>query len=388
MGAPQSRLFETALALKKLGWEIVVITAMPNYPTGKIFEGFRNKLFTSEEIDGIKIWRYFLYASNAKKVLPRVVSMFSFSLMVLFSVFKVRKFSPAYIITESPPLTLGLSGLILCKACRAKQVLNVSDIWPLSAFELGAISKGFVYSQLERLEKFLYINSFACTGQSQEIVDQLELKGSKHSLLFRNGVDSSRFFNSKNSSSIAIPKGKVRIVYAGLLGVAQGILSLCQNIDFDILNCEFHIYGQGAEKNEIEKYLTDNQTKGIFLHNSIPRDQVPAMLMQYDVTIIPLIKPIFGAVPSKIYEAMAAGLPIIFSGGGEGARIIEEFELGWTCAPSDFNDIRNVIAGIGSLDTVQLKKMKENAIHIAQTVFDRNIQIGHLNTFLLNHLSK
>jgi glycosyltransferase involved in cell wall biosynthesis len=380
MGAPQSRLFETAKGLKKAGWEVVVVTSMPNYPTGKIFDDYRGRLFTHENLDGIAIWRYTLFASNSRKSFPRVVSMLSFSIIVLFSYFKVKQIKPEYIFTESPPLTLGLSGLILSKCCNAKHILNVSDLWPLSAYKLGAISKGFVYSQLERLERFLYINSFACTGQSQEIIDQLQLKGSSKTLLFRNGVDCSRFVNI--SSIQNENNSKVKIVYAGLLGVAQGILSICQNIDFASLNSEFHIYGQGAEKTEIQEFILKNLLNDIILHSPLPREEIPGLLAKYDVTIVPLIKPIFGAVPSKIYEAMAAGLPIIFAGGGEGAGIIKKYQIGWVCEPSDFSAITNVIKYI---EPDKLEKMKQRAKHTAQTMFDRNIQIEHLHNFLIKH---
>ena len=383
MGAPQSRLFEMANGLKKIGWEVIVITSMPNYPTGKIFDDYKGRFFTREKWEEIAIWRYIIYASNSKKSFPRVISMLSFSIVVLLSCFKVKKFKPAYIFTESPPLTLGLSGLILSKFCSAKHILNVSDLWPLSAYELGAISKGFIYSQLERLERFLYVNSFSCTGQSQEIIDQLQVKGSKRTLLFRNGVDSSRFGNRSNKQNKET--SNLKIVYAGLLGIAQGILSLCRNLDFGNLNSEFHIYGQGAEKKEIQELILNNLRNDIILHDPLPREKIPGLLAKYDVTIVPLIKPIFGAVPSKIYEAMAAGLPIIFAGGGEGAWIIKKYQIGWVCEPSDFSAIRNVIKYIESVEPDKLEKMKQRAKHTAQTVFDRNIQIEHLHNFLIKH---
>jgi hypothetical protein len=131
MGAPQSRLYETAIGLKNTGWEVVVITALPNYPTGKIFSQYKKRFFTKETLNEIQVWRYLLYASNSKKSFPRILSMFSFSLMVLFSIYKVRKFKPGFIFTECPPLTLGISGILLAKFSRSKHIMNVSDLWPL-----------------------------------------------------------------------------------------------------------------------------------------------------------------------------------------------------------------------------------------------------------------
>jgi glycosyltransferase involved in cell wall biosynthesis len=386
MGAPQSRLLETAIGLKNNGWKVIVITALPNYPTGKIFRHYKKRFFTKETFNEIQVWRYLLYSSNSKKSVPRILSMLSFSLIVLFSLFKVKKFKPDYIFTESPPLTLGVSGLLLAKFSRSKHILNVSDLWPLSAFELGAISNGFLYKKLEALESFLYKKSFACTGQSQEIINCVAKKGATRTLLFRNGVDTSRF-PLLNDTDFKGSHLKIRIVYAGLLGIAQGIFELCKNIDFDAVNCEFHIYGQGSEKKHIALFLSRNSNKGIYLHEPIERNLIPETLVSFDATIIPLIKPIFGAVPSKIYEAMAAGLPIIFSGGGEGATIIKKYDLGWICNPSDFNDIKSVLLKLSEMPINELIERRKRAITIASKVFDRKIQIGNLNDFLINELN-
>jgi glycosyltransferase involved in cell wall biosynthesis len=380
MGAPQSRLWETAVGLKKRGWQVHIITAMPNYPTGKIFENYKGKLYSNETIEGITIQRFWLYASNSKKTIPRIINMLSFSWMCLFAWFKLIKIKPNYIMTESPPLTLALSGLILSKTTGAKHIMNVSDLWPLSAYELGAIEKGNLFSLLEWLEKFLYKNSFACTGQSQEIITAIKNKGGIRCHLYRNGVDFERFDIKTKPNNMDTSK----IVYAGLLGVAQGILVLCKAVPFKQLGFEFHIYGDGAEKKELEAFLTKNPDCGIYYQGNAPRKEIPTILHQYDLTIIPLIKPIFGAVPSKIYEAMAAGLPIIFAGGGEGAKLIKQHNTGWICEPSDFIAMTKTLSEISKLGAEELNQIKANCKLAAQNTFNREIQINQLHNFLIN----
>jgi glycosyltransferase involved in cell wall biosynthesis len=382
MGAPQSRLLETAIGLQSKGWDVRIVAAMPNYPTGKIFKSHQNKFHFSELVRGIRVWRYWLYASNSKNAIHRILSMLSFSITVLFSVLKLKKFKPNFIFTESPPLTLGLSGIILAKLTRAKHVLNVSDLWPLSAFELGAISDGFLYKRLEGLEKYLYRSSYACTGQSQEILHQISLRGSKRSHLYRNGVDLNRFsdvqMDNKTKDDI------LKIVYAGLLGIAQGILQICREIDFAAIGAEFHIYGDGYEREQIIVFLNGNESRGIVLHSPKKRDQIPNTLMNYDVTLIPLIKPIFGAVPSKIYESMAAGLPIIFNGGGEGNMIVEENRVGWICEPQDFNNLVRIIKEVSNMHDDEFGRYMSNCFAAATEKFSRHKQIDQLNNFLLD----
>lgn len=380
MGAPQNRLFDLAKGLIKLGWEVSIVTAMPNYPTGKIFKSHRNKFSSTDWIDGIEVKRYWLYPSNAPKAFPRIVSMLSFSFMSLFSFRFIRLKKPTYLLVESPPLTLAFSGWVLSKISRSMLIMNVSDLWPLSAKELGAIEEGRIYSMLERLERFLYQKSSICTGQSQEIVDYISRISPDKTYLFRNGVDTNRFGGGTYD-----PSKRKHIVYAGLLGVAQGILSICENIDFMELNAEFHIYGTGAEQERIVTFLNENPTRGISYHGTLKRDEMPEALSSYGGTLIPLVKNIYGAVPSKIYEAMAAGLPIIFSGEGEGAAIVNQIKGGWVSQPNDWDALRKCIEEFLKVEDHQYAALRVNN-RKASLQFDRSYQIAALNSFLTDRI--
>ena len=378
MGAPQNRLFEMCAGLKQLGAVVSIVTAMPNYPTGKIFDAYRGRFVCDEKVDDIPVRRYWLYASNSRKVLPRIWNMISFSIMVLCSLRYLRKQKNDIIIVESPPLTLAVSAWLLAKCTRTKLILNVSDLWPLSAMELGAISKdGLTYRCLAWLERWLYQHADACLGQSQEIVDYIASHGAKKTYLFRNGVNPERFRN--NQAVSPEPNDKLQIVYTGLLGYAQGILDLCRNVDFASLNAEFHIYGAGGEQEPIEQYVTENH-KGITYHGKVSREDIPTVLVKYDCTLIPLVKNIYGAVPSKIYESMAAGLPILFAGEGEGARIVLENELGWVSKSKDFDMLsQNILAATNQM---KREEIRSHCIDCANSKFNRPQQIGRLYDFL------
>ncbi len=378
IGAPQSRLYELVSGFAELKWGVRVITAAPNYPEGRIQDGYRRKFVQTESIGAVPVKRYWLYPSNSKRILPRLVSMVSFALTSLFAIPYIFRFKPDFVFVESPPLALAFSGLILAKICRAKFILNVSDLWPLTAKELGAISDGALYRGLERLERYFYKRAFLCTGQSQEIVDYISGHGGKRVLLFRNGVDCKRF--KRTLSNINRPK--MRLVYAGLLGVAQGIAAICRNVNFGDLNVEFHIYGAGAERKEIEQFLTKTPFCGIYLHAAVNRDEVPHILGSHDGALIPLARRIYGAVPSKIYEAMASGLPIIFYGEGEGANIVNENQVGWAPRTGNILELENSIREF-SRDSEARTRYSANGIKCASNVFDRGIQIRKLNDYLV-----
>lgn len=378
MGAPQSRLLELAKGLQSRGWDVRIVTAMPNYPTGKIFPKFKGRFKMNDEVQGIPVLRLWLYPSNSRKALPRIASMLSFSLTSFFALGFFRKFKPDYVLVESPPLTLVWTGLRMARMVKAKLIMNVSDIWPLSALELGAISKGRLYRQAEKLEKYLYRKSDICLGQSQQIVDHLKENGARNAFLFRNGVDPKRFSPSTEMEQ----SGKLRLVYAGLLGVAQNVLEICREINFTQKNLEFHIYGHGTQREEIETFVTGDSSRGIVLHGAVSRTEIEKLLPTFHGTIIPLTRSIYGAVPSKIYEAMAAGLPILFTGGGEGEEIIKRYELGWTSPPGDMKAL-DVKLQEFARDPTKRKMVRANCIRSAREIFDRDIQIDNLHNFLL-----
>ncbi|MBO6144315.1 MAG: glycosyltransferase family 4 protein [Prevotella sp.] len=378
MGAPQNRLYEMMKGLQALGQDVCVVTGMPNYPTGTIFEAYKNKFTYQEDIDGIPAKRYWLYTSVSRKAVPRIINMLSFSMTALFALRYLRSKHPDYIVVESPPLMLCLTAWFLCKLTGAKLVTNVSDLWPLSAVELGAIGEnGLPYKVLAAIESFAYKHSLFCMGQSEEIVEFIKAHGAKDVYLFRNGVDPARFEGLHKDTQTE----KLCIVYAGLLGYAQGIAGICKNINFKEIGAEFHIYGAGGEKSQIEEYIANHKDNGIFYHGSVDSKQIPGILVNADISLIPLVKNIFGAVPSKIYESMAAGIPILFSGEGEGQRIVQNNDIGWTVPAKDYQQMKEVINSIVQHPET-IKAKSSNCRDCASKKFNRPKQVAALKDYL------
>lgn len=384
MGAPQNRLYEMVTGLAENGCDLRVVTAMPNYPTGKIFEPYRHRFSITEKLDGIEVRRYWLYPSNSKHALPRIFSMLSFAFSSLFAWRSLRGQKIDFLIVESPPLLVALSGYILAKLSGARLISNISDVWPLSAKEMGAISDGLLYRFLERIERFVYKKSLFCMGQSSEIVEHLKKSGCRETYLFRNGVNPARF--AENNSPKPLPHDQpLTIVYAGLLGFAQGIYDLCKAIDFNQLGVEFHIYGAGGEQEALSGFVEEHPHRGIFFHGAVSADEIPAVLSRAHVTLIPLALNIFGAVPSKIYESMAAGVPILFSGDGEGGRIVNHEKVGWVSPPADYEALKRNIAYIRENPQEVLEK-REHCRQVAQNKYNRPRQIKDLTRFIESFL--
>ncbi len=392
-GACAERVRNLAEFLHNKGHEILVITALPNYPKGKIFDTYRNRFHKTEIINHITVLRYWLFASHSKNLFFRLLAMLSLAITVLFALPKIMKFKPNFVYVQSPPLFLVISGYLIAKICKAKFWLNLSDLWSNVLLDLGVISNSWVYKMIQKIEHFLYQKADLVSGQSQEIVENVKnirsIKNVKNIatqldnyqqlqvFLCRTGVDCNMFqpylsIGSKPLDRYSHNKPyKIRFVYAGLLGIAQGVLEFCEQVSLPE-NVELHIYGDGAERNSIAKYIANHAEKQLFLHHSLPQIELARVLPTFDAALILQRKSIFGTIPSKLYEAMACGLPIMYVGNGEGEKLMQEFNLCKTFSQlSQVHDGMKLFVFLIQYRQEYCDEKRKNARLAAEMYFDR-----------------
>lgn len=373
IGAASNRIFHLAEGLQKHNFKVSVITPLPNYPTGKIFNEYKGKFKQHNIEESINIYRLWIYATVSKNKFVRLIAMlsYSFSLLWFFMFNKI----PNTVIVQSPPLLVAFTSMVFLRSKKRKLILNVSDLWPLAGLELGAFKKNFSYSLLEKIERFNYRKADLVLGQSEEILTYVcSLFSEKDTFLYRNFPD----FEAPKIEFKHNSEEKIKLVYAGLLGVAQGVYKLC--IELDYTNIEFHIYGSGAEQTQIEQYLIENPTLPIIFHGEVSRDQIHYELTKYDIAIIPLINRIYGSVPSKIFEYAKLGLPILYFGGGEGETIVKKHSLGWIASSGNYENLNLVISKIDSADITIA--FKNNIKITAQKNFCYSTQLSEIITLI------
>lgn len=382
IGAAPSRITNMAEGLSALGMKVDVLTCLPNYPKGRIFEGYRGIFSKKEEVNGITVFRYWTYASISRNPLIRLLGMCTFAITLWAFAFKRERIqSYDRVIIQTPPILAAASAMILFRHCYSKKViLNVSDLWPLSAIELGAIKEGSIYHRsMAGIERFLYRQTTAYQGQSQEIIDHIKTYvPEKPSFLYRNLQHD--FTLPKRSTP---PRRPFQIVYAGLLGVAQNILELIESIHFKELGAELHLFGGGNQAEAIARYVKTHD-KGVFYHGSLPKEQMREELTHYHASIIPLTVPIKGAVPSKLFDLIPLGIPVLFCGGGEGEDIVKRYQLGLTSKPKDYKQLSSNIRAMSDMSEEMYQQLKENCLKASQNAFSFNRQIEEYKLFLQN----
>jgi glycosyltransferase involved in cell wall biosynthesis len=373
-GAAANRIEQLALKLHKNNYNVSVVCPLGNYPEGRLFKEYQGKFSVTENRENITVKRLWIYPSVSKNVFIRLLSVLSFSLSLFF--YLLFKKTPEKVVVQSPPLLLSFLSVFVLSLKNKKIILNVSDLWPLAAIELEALKKNSFSHKISLfLERFIYKKATLILGQSNEIITHIHsLFPKKICFLYRNFPD----HQVENLDLITKETKTITIYYAGLLGVAQGVMELCEKIELEGLNIEFHIFGDGAEKNQIEALISSRTEQKIFFHGMLNRKELHEKLKWFDIAIVPLKTRIYGSVPSKIFEYSSLGFPILYFGGGEGDNIVSDNNLGWIAEVGDYQDLNKILDEISKLTKSELEEMKKRIFINSQNNFNLNYQVKNL----------
>lgn len=352
IGAAQTRLFELGQELSGLGWEVEVLTALPNYPTGRIFEGYDPRNPVKEASGRLSVIRVPLRSAQSGFV-QRLMCYFSF-------VRSVVRWGPSLcakpdiVFVESPPLFLGHAGIRLSRQWGVPMVFNVSDLWPESAKYMGVVNNRLILAGAEALELSYYRRAALVTGTSNEIVESVRRRcPSADAEVITNGVDIDRFgpqFADDEARSLLGAQDHVTFTYAGVMGMAQGldvVLDVAAAVR-ELSHVQFVLIGDGADRETLHRRIEVENLHNVRLLRALPKERIPALLAASQVAFHVLKFSIPGAVPSKIYEAMASRLPILFAGGGEGARRVLDAGAGLVVPYEDVRGLEEAVRKLAS----------------------------------------
>jgi colanic acid biosynthesis glycosyl transferase WcaI len=373
VGAPQGRLSELAQRLTERGHDVVVLTALPNYPQGRIYPGYK-RLLVREQQGRVSVIRTWIWPTKNPAPIPRIASYLSFVLSsMLVGAFRLPRVD--VLITESPPLPLGLSGFVLGRLKRARWVFNVSDLWPETAIVLGALRDGVVAKLAYRFERFCYRHAWGVSCQSKEIEESINRRfPSVRTIAFPNGADTDRFRPERRSEDVRrelVGDGRPVALYAGLHGICQGldqVLAAADKLQDDDLKVV--LVGDGPEKSMLIEAARRKGLGNVTFLDPKPKDAMPALLASADIAIVSLKTRVPGAVPSKLYEAMASGLPIVLVADGEPADIVRSSHAGVAVEPGDIEGLAAALRRLAESDA-ERARMGTAARAAAVERFDR-----------------
>jgi glycosyltransferase involved in cell wall biosynthesis len=295
-----------------------------------------------------------------------------------------------FILCESPPLFLGISAVILKRAKHAKLVFNVSDLWPESAEKLGLISNRSILKLTTRLEEYLYSSSALITGQTQGIVKNIQSRfPSKTVYWLPNGVDLSFYDSEKITSNWreenSFSQGDFLILYAGIIGHAQGleIILKAAKATQNYPSVKWILLGSGPEKDKLLQMKLNN----VFFFEPLSKAKMPMVWKAVDASVVPLRRlDLFkGAIPSKIFEAMAMRKPILLGVEGEAEELfIRQGKAGLAYTPEDSVNLAEKALYLFN-NKNEAAKLGENGYAYTAGKFNRDVIAENFFNFLSSH---
>ncbi len=340
VNAPASRTSEHCRAWAASGADVTVVTCAPNHPHGKIYPGFKNKLWQSETRDGVKIVRLWTWLAANEGFMPRVLNYMSYMVAAVLALPFLPKAD--VVVTTSPQFFCGLVGVFARLVKRAPWVLEIRDIWPESIVAVGAMNKGVAIRFLEGLEAFAYRQADAIVSLTRGFVPHIAARCGDASriAIFMNGADLSAFTRSSDASEVKRRlglEGKFVGAYVGTHGMAHGLDTVLEAAE--ILRGDprfaFLMAGGGAEEARLRAERDRRGLDNVVMLGQRPKAEMPGLWSATDASLILLKRSdTFKTVyPSKMSEAMAMQCPIILGVEGEAQDVLDAAGSGIAITP-------------------------------------------------------
>jgi colanic acid biosynthesis glycosyl transferase WcaI len=352
IGAPQIRLRCFVRELRRRGKNVSVVTAMPNYPAGRIFEGYRGRFSCREQIDGVDVRRTWVYAATGKSAFARLLNYCSFALTALAVVLLGRR--PDVIFLEAQPLPLGVVALLMKYLRGVPYIYNVPDLQVDVARELGFLRKGFLLHLAARAEDLFIRKAWKVSTVTHRFVEHFESRGlPPYRVTFLpNGADTEFLCPSEPSIEYRNEwqlSGKMAFVYVGTHAYYHGLDTLVHAAEILRTDPRIRIVmvGDGPERVRIRRLALEKGLENIVFAN-VPYEgtnQLYSVAYAAVATLrnVPVAK---GMRLSKVFPALSCGVPVIYSGEGEAAELLVRKQCGITVRPEDPAALAKAIRGL------------------------------------------
>lgn len=374
VNAPATRTYEHALEWVKQGAEVTVITCAPNFPHGKVYAGYKNRLYHKESIEGIEVIRIWSYITANSGFAKRVLDYVSFA----FSAFWVGLFQKHdVIIATSPQFFTTWSASALSKCKRKPWIFELRDLWPESIKTVGAMKQGRVIDTLEKIELWLYRDADRVIAVTDAF---------KANLIGR-GIDADKIDVVTNGSNVELfyprdkdaellerlgLKDKFVVGYIGTHGMAHSLDFIVRSITkITDESIHFVFIGDGATKKSVVNLAGKLKLNNITFLDPIQKEEVPRYLGFCDVSLAPLKKEdnFKTVIPSKIFEASAMRKPTLLGVEGQAQEIIETYNAGLCFEPENESDFLHKVMRLKN-DSELYASLQEGCDVLAST-FDR-----------------
>ena len=386
------RINDFALAFKKRGHNISVLTAIPDYPKGKFFDGYGFFKKNRETLKGINIFRAPHIPRGSGSNFMLSLHYLSFVIgSIITSLFIIRNKIDIIFVYGPSPITVAIPAIFIKKIKDKPICFWVHDLWPESVISAGNLKSKFIPKILTTLVKFIYKNCDKILVSSEGFINSIVEKG----------IDAGKieFFPQwaeplfkpvkKNYDLLAnlIPENSFKIMFAGNIGEAQDFPSILETAKIlkDNKNIQWIILGDGRKAEWVKDKINQYGLKDCFhLLGSFPIKKMPEFYANADAMLFSLKDEyIFSiTIPAKVQSYLACGKPILAMVNGEAANIINENNAGYTCTAGDYNTLADNVLKMSKLAKSSLEDLSNNSLLCYKTYFERDMLLQKAeNTF-------
>ncbi len=378
--AAATRVYERARYWAAWGHEVTVITSQPNFPQGRLFPGYRNRWYQATEMDGIRVVRVKTFIARNEGVALRTLDFLSFMLTAAAAGLFQRR--PDVVVATSPQFFAAVGGWLLAAARRLPFVFELGDLWPASIKAVGAVRASLALRAIERLELFLYRRAAAVVALTSSFKEDLVRRGipERKIAVVINGVDLPRYAPiAKDAELLARLKLQECFVvgYIGTHGMAHALERVLEaaNALRDVPRVSFLFVGAGAARDALVRQAEQEQLNNVVFVPIQPKEMMPRFWSLCDVALIHLKndETFAGVIPSKLFEAMGMGLPVLLAApAGEASRIVDRERMGIHVPAEQPQALANAVRQLASDDA--LLRGFAGASHRAAPLYSRERQ--------------
>lgn len=353
VNAPASRTYEHAREWVAAGHQVTVITCAPNFPKGRVFDGYRNRLWQSEEMAGIRVIRVWSYITANEGFARRIADYVSYMLSATLAALFVRRVD--LIVATSPQFFTAVAGWMTSVLKWKPWIFELRDLWPESIRAVGAMRDSALLDRIEKLELFLYRRATAVVTVTEAFRDNLVGRGipAEKIHVITNGADLTRYQplpkDARLSAELEL-QDKFVLGYIGTMGMAHGldtVLDAAKILEATpgMEDVRILMLGDGAQKAALQARVTVEGIGNVVFRDSVSKEEVTRYWSLLDVALIHLKRTdLFQTViPSKLFECMAMGIPVLFGVRGEAAGIVERHNVGLLIEPEHAQDMADAV---------------------------------------------
>lgn len=367
-----------ARELVRKGFEVEVVTGFPNYPGGKIYDGYRVRLLQREVIDGVQVTRLPLYPSHDGSALRRIVNYASFAASSLFyGLFMLKR--PDVIYAYHPPLTVGVTASLLRLIRRIPVVYDIQDMWPDTLRATGMLNNEQLLSIISRVCDWVYRRVdrivVLSTGFRRLLIER-GVPPEKLDLIY-NWCDEAALQAAPIASSGSLPEGQFRVVFAGNMGKAQALGTVVEAADLlsnERPEVRFVLLGSGIEVDGLKQLVAKKGLDNVVFIPRVPMNEVGTILASADALLVHLKDdPLFSiTIPSKTQAYMAIGKPLLMAVRGDAAELVQQAACGATAVPEDARSVADAVIRIADLGALERNEMGK----CAQVFYQRELSLA------------